>query len=210
MNGSLFSGGCDVNTTWRICSTGNKSFLTDGNIPMLNTTDPNWASELVTVRKNSDIESIPYDHVVLTFAFQSPVSLTSINMSLFNCPQYGIGAPKITVYAKKKGLLFLNFRIDDPSTTTLGHSQDIQSSCDGLVPVTILLQKGMLYQTWYIVVSFEPQPATDWVYVGEVQFFYIRLPPPSTYTESTSKFIIIYNYTTFLSRIYELKYPVIK
>ena len=189
MNGSLFDGGCDFNITERICSTGNESFINDGNIPMLNTTDPNWASELVTVRKNSDTQSIPYDHVVLTFLFQSPVSLTSINMSLFNCPQWGIGAPNITVYAKKEAIGLLSFDAKDTGTIFLRQTQGIWSSCDSLVPVTISLQNGKLYRTWHIVVSFESQPGTDWVHVGEVQFFDVSLPPPSTGTDSTtSKF----------------------
>ena len=189
MNGSLVDGGCDLNITEGTCSTGNESFINDGNIPMLNTTDPNWASELVTLRKNSDTESIPYDHVVLTFVFQLPVSLTSINMSLFNCPQWGIGAPNITVYAKQGVTGLFIFDTKDASTIFLRQTQDIWSSCDSLVPVTIPLQKGKLYRTWYIVVSFEPQPGTDWVHVGEVQLFDMSLPPLSTGTDSTtSKF----------------------
>ena len=189
MNGSLVGGGCDLNITESFCSTGNESFINDGNIPMLNTTDPNWASELVTVRKNSDTKKNPYDHVVLTFAFQSPVSLTSINMSLFNCPQWSIGAPNITVYAKKEATGLFSFDAKDTGTIFLRQTQGIWSSCDSLVPVTIPLKKGKLYQIWYIVVSFEPQPATDWVHVGEVQFFNGSLPPLSTGTDSTtSKF----------------------
>ena len=191
MNGSLVGGGCDLNITGSFCSTGNESFITDGNIPMLNTTDPNWASELVTLRKNRVTKSSPYDHVVLTFVFQSPVSLTSINMSLFNCPQWGIGAPKITVYAKKGATGLFSFDAKDTGTIFLQQIQGIWSSCDSLVPVTIPLQKGKLCQTWYIVVSFEPraQPDTDWVHVGEVQLFDMSLPPLSTGTDSTtSKF----------------------
>ena len=202
MNGSLVGGGCDFNITERICSAGNESFINDGNIPMLNTTDPNWASELVTLRKNSYTQSIPYDHVVLTVVFQSPVSLTSINMSLFNCPQWGIGAPNITVYAKKEAIGIVSFVAKDTSTIFLLQTQGIWSSCDSLVPVTIPLQKGMLYQIWYIVVSFEPQPATDWVHVGEVQFFDVSLPPLSTGTDSTtSKFFytaLKYDYSIML------------
>ena len=71
--------------------------------------DPNWASELVTVRKNSGTAAIPYNRVLLTFTFNQFVSLTSIRMILFKCPQWGIGAPNITVYAYKTGFSKFNF-----------------------------------------------------------------------------------------------------
>ena len=55
VNGSHDKGGCDVN----INAYGN--FLTDGMNPVLNITDPNWVSELVTVIKNNSMPHIPYD-----------------------------------------------------------------------------------------------------------------------------------------------------
>ena len=186
MNGSHVDGGCEVKTTMRLCGIGKISFLTDGIIPVFNTTDPNWASELVTVRKNSVTAAIPYDHVVLTFVFQKPQLLKSVKLNLFKCPQWGIGAPNITVYGKAS-LRMGNFDFDiRDSIIPLAQSQDVQSSCDSLVPVTIPLQTGEQYLSWYIVVSFEPQPAIDWVHVGEVQFFGTPPPPPpSTSTETT-------------------------
>ena len=187
MNGSRDDGGCEVDTTWRFCGTGKRSFLVDGIIPVLNTTDLNWASELVTVRKNSGTTAIPFDHVILIFVFQKPVLLKSVKLNLFKCPQWGIGAPNITLYGAIRVEIF-HFDSSYHRSISLAQSQDVQSSCDSLVPVTMPLETGKQYQMFYIVVSFEPQPAIDWVYVGEVQFFGTPTTlPPSTSTEPTPR-----------------------
>ena len=167
------------------CGDGNESFLNDDDDPVINTTDPNWASELVTVRKNRGIWQIPYDYAVLSFLFQLPVSLTSIKLSLFKCPQWGIGAPNITVYVDKANdNNFLNFDTQNIGNIPLAQFQDDQVSCNGLVSVTIPLKIDTQYRIWYIVVSFEAQPDIDWVYVGEVQFI---ATPPQPSASITSK-----------------------
>ena len=75
------------------------SYLLDGNSPAIDTSTSDWASQLVTVRKNDAISGyIPFDHVVLTFEFDTAVSLTSIELDLFLCPEWNIGAPFIAVY----------------------------------------------------------------------------------------------------------------
>ena len=179
MNGSRVDGGCNVIQHFLCDSSG--SFLTDGVNPVINTIDRKWASELVTVRKNNVTWNIPYDHVVLSFLFDPPVSLTSIKLSLFKCPPWGIGAPNITVYADigKKGNI-LNFDFANNATIPLAQSQDVQSSCNDLVPVTIPLETDTQYKIWYIVVSFEPQPDIGWMHMGEVQFIASSpQPPPS-------------------------------
>ena len=189
MNGSRVDGGCKGNVIHHYCGGGSESFLTDGVNPVINTTDPNWASELVTVRKNNATWIIPYDHAVLSFLFQPPVSLKSIRLSLFKCPQWGIGAPNITVYADMgKQQNILNFDFANNATIPLAQCQDVQSSCNDLVPVTIPLETDTQYKIWYIVVSFEPQPDIDWVYVGEVQF--IGTPPQPTLSGSTKPTIL--------------------
>ena len=183
MNGSRVDGGCKVNITLHYCGDGSESFLTDDDDPVINTTDPNWASELVTVRKNSATWHIPYDYAVLSFLFQLPVSLTSIKLSLFKCPQWGIGAPNIIVYvdmANDKNIL--NFDTRDRDTIPLAQFQDNQSSCSGLVSVTIPLKTDTQYRRWHIAVSFEDQPDIDWVYVGEVQFYDAPSQPSASIT----------------------------
>ena len=161
-------------------NSGSESFLTDGIIPVLNTTGSNWTSELVTVRKNSASVAVTYDHVLLAFEFKKPVSLTSITLSLFNCPQWDIGAPVTTVYGDENGSSFFNFDPVDPYIISLTQTNNSQSSCDNLVPVTITLHTNTKYKIWYILVSFESQQNIDWVFVGEVQFFDTPQQPPAS------------------------------
>ena len=176
MNGSRADGGCKIKVQNHFCHADNESFLIDGDNPVINTTDSDWASELVTMRKRNGTLAIPYDHVVLAFLFDSLVSLTSIRLSLFQCPQWGIGAPNITVYADMgKGGSILNFDIKNHNIILLAQTQDNQSSCNDLVPVTIPVGTNTQYKIWYIVASFEHHPDIDWIYVGEVQF--LNTPP---------------------------------
>ena len=196
MNGSRVDGGCKVNIILHYCGDssddGSESFLNDDDDPVINTTDPNWASELVTVKKNSGTWFIPYDYAVLSFLFQLPVSLASIKLSLFKCPQWGIGAPNITVYvdmANDKNIL--NFGTLDSDTIPLTEFQDDQVSCNSLVSVIIPLKTDTQYRICYIVVSFEDQPDIDWVYVGEVQF--IATPPQPSASITSKPGISLYN-----------------
>ena len=184
MNGSDVDGGCEVPVILvRRCgvpNSGSESFLTDGIIPVLNTTGSNWASELVTMRKNSATVAVTYDHILLAFEFEQPVSLTSITLSLFNCPQWNIGAPVTTVYGDETGSSFFNFDPVNPHIISLTQTNNVQSSCDNLVPVTITLHTNTKYKIWYILVSFETQQNVDWVFVGEVQFFGTPQQPPTS------------------------------
>ena len=78
---------------------GATSYLVDGISPAIDTSTSNWASQLVTVKKNDANDDIDIRHVVLTFLFDNAVSLTKIELDLFLCPELNIGAPRITVYA---------------------------------------------------------------------------------------------------------------
>ena len=191
VNGSRVDGGCKVIVVQkRFCGDGSESFLTDDHDPVINTTDRNWASQLVTVRKNNRTYNFEYDHVIISFLFLSPVSLTSIKLSLFKCPQWRIGHSNITVYASTRGgATFVNTDVD--SSVPLAQSQDDQSSCSGLVSVTIPLKTDTQYKIWYIVVSFKDQPDIDWVYVGEVQFYDASSQPSASITSKPGISIFI-------------------
>ena len=192
MNGSRVDGGYKVDIIHHFCGDGSESFLTGDDDPVINTTDPNWAFELVTVRKNSGTWFIPYDYAA--FLFQLPVSLTSIKLILFKCPQWGIGAPNITVYVNKANdNNFVNFDTLDRDTIPLAQSQDDQVSCSGLVSVTIPLKTDTQYRIWYIVMSFEAQPDIDWVYVGEVRFFGTAPQPSASITSKPGISCLIHN-----------------
>ena len=197
VNGSDVVGGCQAALSDRrkcgATNSGTISYLIDNNIPVLNTAALNWASQLVTVRKNSPTVAIPYDHVLLAFDFISPVSLISVELNLFYCPEWSIGAPNITVYVDEDGGNYLNYVKGAPGIAVRGNVVlSSQSSCDSLLPVRIPLENTTTqHHTWYIVVSFDPQPEIEWVHVGEVILFDTEPPPlpvPSELCFSTSIF----------------------
>ena len=154
---------------------GVSSYLFDGNPtdPHIDTSAFNWASQLVTVRKNDATTDISYDHVVLTFSFNPAVSLTSIELDLFLCPELNIGAPNITVYGDETASSGLVFNEDSVTVNVITVLQSVtpsQSSCGSLSTVSIPLPNtGTSYLIWHIVVSFPPQSEIEWVHVGEVR-----------------------------------------
>ena len=183
VNGSNVTMGCaeSLNDLGGFTTCGNtdfgggvSSYLFDGNSPDIDTSASNWASQLVTVRKNDATADISYDHVVLAFNFDTAVSLTSIELDLFLCPELNIGAPNITVYGDETGSAGLIFREELLTLnliTVLRNVTPSQSSCGSLSNVSIPLPNtGTSYLIWYIVVSFPPQPDIEWVHVGEVRF----------------------------------------
>ena len=130
-----------------------QSYLLDGCSPAIDTSVSEWASQLVTVRK-TQTDEIPFDHVVLTFAFDEVVSLHTIEIDLFLCPQWGIGAPFISVYANVESNLV--FTVDSLSTLPFFHYTPSQSSCNSLSTVTIILGDALMsssFLTWHILVS---------------------------------------------------------
>ena len=148
-----------------ICDSSN-NYLIDGyTTPVIDTSTSDWASQLVTVRK-TQTDEITFDHVLLTFGFDTAVNLTGIELDLFLCPDMNIDAPYITVFAdEESNFIFtytsLPFRNYNPS----------QSSCDFLSTITITLSDILTepYLTWHILIS-SFTSSIDWVYVGEVRF----------------------------------------
>ena len=133
INGSDSNMGCGstiVRGSVKVCDCTSQSYLVDGVSPDIDTSISDWASQLVTVRRNEGTAAVPSAHVLLTFGFDTAVSLTGIEMDLFLCPDWGIGAPHIRVYVDEEynlafmfGLSFLRFV--EPS----------QSLCDSLTTV---------------------------------------------------------------------------
>ena len=163
---------------------GVSSYLFDGNSPDIDTSASNWASQLVTVRKNNATTDISYDHVMLAFDFGPAVSLTSIELDLFLCPEWNIGAPNITVYGDEtasSGLTFHELSVTVNIVTVLNSVTPSQSSCGSLSTVSIPLPNtGTSYPIWYIVVSFPPQTEIEWVHVGEVRLLGTPADPDPT------------------------------
>ena len=153
------------------------SYLLDGNSPAIDTSTSDWASQLVTVRKNDATLDIPLDHVVLTFGFDTAVSVTSIELDLVLCPEWNIGAPFITVYGDEETALVFSFPLD-----LIINYTPSQISCDSLSTIAISFPEPNTFSTWHILVSFAAQPDTQWVHVGEVRLLGTDSTPTSMCT----------------------------
>ena len=134
---------------------GGCSYLTDSVAPGTNSS--NWASQLVTVRKTENA-IIDQPHVLLIFVFDTAVSLTGIEMDLFLCPDWNIGAPLMFVYLDSDDNLVyrrgLQFVTPDNSP---------QSSCDSLSTFTFIGNPVLtrFYHTFYILVGLWEDDSID-------------------------------------------------
>ena len=166
---------------------GSESYVVDCNSPAIDTSTSNWASQLVTVRKNKN-DDINFNHVLLTFYFDTAMSPTAIELDLFLCPEWNIGAPFITVYAEESkntcGLVFSYSSVETEDIDFLVNYTPNKSSCDSLSTVSIPVQEHSRspYFTWHIVVSFANQPDIEWVHVGEVIFVDVPAVCPNPFS----------------------------
>ena len=146
---------------------GGLSYLVDGCSPAIDTSTSDWASQLVTVRK-TQTDDVVFDHVLLTFDFVERLTFTAIEMDLFLCPEWNIGAPHITVYADNT----VSFNFDLSSTVNLLEydTNQLMTSCNSLSTVCVPLEEKSTYYTWHILISFSTQPSIEWVHIGEVRF----------------------------------------
>ena len=183
MNGSDVNMGC---TSPLVDSDGvmvcmSQSYLVDACSPAIDTSTSDWASQLVTLRKTQTNE-ITFDHVLLTFGFDTAVTLTGIELDLFLCPDMSISAPFITVFADEESNLYF---IYDPVNNSLPFRNypsvgdppfESLISCDSLSTINITLSGGPIYSsyiTWHILIS-----SFTSSYVGEVRFLGTHVPSP--------------------------------
>ena len=157
-----------------------QSYLVDGCSPDIDTNTSDWASQLVTVRRNEESGDIDFAHVLLTFGFETAVSPTGIKIDLFHCPEQGIGAPRIIVYIDWDYNLAFN-----PGLEFLPHEQPSQSLCDSLLTVSIngnLFDPdvGFSFHTFHILLDLSNDPSIQWVYIGEVRFIGVDGGPTPT------------------------------
>ena len=176
-----------------VCSSDCSTLLLDGISPTIDTSTSDWASQLVTVRPTEYTENIPFPHVLLTFGFDTAVSVTGIELDMFICPEWNIRAPDINVFADEESNLVFN----GSSGLPFEKSSPDQSSCDSLSTVNISLIRfaGSPYRTWHIVVNGFPEDI-GWVHVGEVRFLGADVMPkcssvaPSTMTPPSKNVVI--------------------
>ena len=110
VNGSSETMGCTspLEDSGGVTVCRSQSYLVDGCSPDIDTNTSDWASQLVTVRRNERSDDINIAHVLLTFGFQTAITPTRIEIDLFHCPEQGIGAPRITVFLNQEYNLALN------------------------------------------------------------------------------------------------------
>ena len=188
VNGSDMNMGCSSplvrdGRNVHICET--TSRLVDGCSPDIDSSTSDWASQLVTVRKRGSTSDLPLTHVLLTFGFDTVVSLTGIELDLFICPEWKIGAPYITVYGDEERNSVLNYYSGLPFENYV----PTQSSCDSLSTVSIPFGgalAGPSYPTWHILVS-QLGISIVWVHVGEIRFFGSSITPVSCFTTTTQE-----------------------
>ena len=179
VNGSSVNMGC---TSSLVDSGGvlvceSRSYLVDGCSPDIDTSASDWASQLVTVRRSDYGPGIYFPHVLLTFGFDTAVSLTGIEMDWFLCPDWGIGAPDITVHLNEDYNL-TNTNIFILQFVHPADDNSLQSSCDSLSTVTFSGGSfmGSYYRTIHIIVILLEYPSIEWVHVGEVRFIGMESP----------------------------------
>ena len=178
-----------------------QSYLVDGSSPAIDTSTSDWASQLVTVRK-TQTDEITFDHVLLSFGFDTAVTLTGIELDLFLCPDRNIGAPYITVYADEESNLV--FTYDSLTDLSFQHYDPSQSSRDSLSTITITLSDILTdpYLTWHILIS-SFTSSIDWVYVGEIRFLGMDDSPQMTCT-TPSDIAVTSQGQYFLLKVYNI------
>ena len=165
-NGSDINMGCASPLVDRggvlVCNN-SESYLVDGCSPTIDTSTSNWASQLVTVKKKEGI-------VALTFVFNTAVIPTSIEVDMFLCPEWNIGAYVIHVYANQTSSLVHN-------SNFIVQKRLSGSSCDSLSTVSISLEERNVEnsRSWHIVMELRKYSVFTWAYVGEIRFLNIGI-----------------------------------
>ena len=184
-NGSASNGGCTNPSTTSVtglslCRSGNSS-LVDGVVPTLPPSLAgvnDWAAGLFTVNRNGGT------FIEIGFDFVRSVELTQIELDLFNCPEWAIAAPNISVYSY--GL----FPAMLPPRTIITHIGSVttlnSTSCDSIVTVLVALQSEDTSR-YYLEFTFDDAPSVQWAHLAEVRFFNSTPPTPTTNTMSTDR-----------------------
>lgn len=152
-----------------------QSFLTDGNIPIINRSNTNWASELVTVRKRNLTDKITQDHVLLTFIFAEREEIAGIYLDLLLCPEWNIGAPLITVFGSNN--IYFSYVYTDHNADYIKQYKPHQTKCEcKMSTIVIPIQGGEpAYPIWHILVTFDEIRDIQWVHLGEVRFSHVPI-----------------------------------
>ena len=140
------------------------SVLLDG-VPTIDTSERNsadefvWAAPLLTVRASTG-------SVTLGFRFEPHVVLCEVELDVFHCPAWGIGAEDISIH---NGGAFPGFLPEIfPSIGRVIVTSDMQD-CTSLTRVSIPLQMATRTSSYFIEIS-SISATIEWVHIAEVRF----------------------------------------
>ena len=140
------------------------SVFIDGVVPTIDTSERNsadefvWAAPLLTVRASTG-------SVTLGFRFQTRVVLCEVELYVFHCPLWGIGAKIIVVH---NGAAFPQFiQGIFPSRGRVFLTSDMQN-CTSLTRVSIPLQMATNTSSYFIEINSFSE--LEWVHIAEVRF----------------------------------------
>ena len=140
------------------------SVLIDGVIPTIDTSERNsadefvWAAPLLTVRASTG-------SVTLGFIFQTRVVLCEVELYVFHCSAWGIGAEDIQIH---NGATFPQFIPGIfPSRGRVFLTSDMQN-CTSLTRVSIPLQMAASTSSYFIEINSFSE--IEWVHIAEVRF----------------------------------------
>ena len=179
VNGSDINMGCTSQLVdsdgVMICDRCSNNYLIDGDTPAIDTSSSDWASQLVTVRK-TQTDEIPFDHVLLTFRFDTAVFVNEIELDFFRCPEMGISVPTLGLYIDEGDDLVFAYQNSSTARTIMFNLDtnwpSLPTSCDSLttVPIGFPRQTRELARTIHILINFSSASNVNWTYVGEVRF----------------------------------------
>ena len=141
------------------------SVLIDGVVPTIDTSERNsadefvWAAPLLTVRESTGC-------VTLGFRFQTRVVLCEVELYVFHCPAWGIGAEEITIH---NGATFPTFIPGTFPSIGRAFLPNDMPNCTSLTRVSIPLQMATRTSSYFIEIN-SVSGTIEWVHIAEVRF----------------------------------------
>ncbi len=175
-NESMDLMGREVVTHWMqspLCIVSDSSVpseLTDGVFPdPEDMTRPNWAEGFFTVNRGNS------STIEIGFRLERSVLIGEVQLSLLNCPAWGIGAPNIALYGNINGFP-AGFNVS--LSTQLGSTTPPEGTSCTVQTLNISSSQDDNYRDYFLVFNYETNPNITWLFLGEVQFF--EPPPPDS------------------------------
>ena len=122
--------------------------------------DVTWAAPLFTVRGSTDT-------VTLGFRFPASVVLREVELYLFHCPAWGIGAERIVIHNGASFPQFIRLFDSIGSVTLLINGSQ---NCSSLIRVSIPLQMAKSTTLYFIEFTNPSGDLIEWVHIAEVRF----------------------------------------